>query len=122
MSDIQEKERDREWREWEKLDDKTFRQDWSDKQVAAELKRIEKDGMENPEKGSSAKEQLTRLERIREGDAMRHMPDYDVERAREMENLEIRTNPEGFVRRHQGEKLDPATEREIRKALDRKTG
>ncbi len=40
---------------------------------------------------------------------------FDPVKERELRRLEMRTNPEGFLRRARlnGEKLDPATEREL---------
>ena len=71
------------------------------------------------ERGRGAKERLRRLERIGDRDSMRHLQGHDVERSRKLEDVERRTNPRGFLRRHQGEGLDAATEREVRKALGR---
>lgn len=42
-----------------------------------------------------------------------------MDRAIELENVEIRENPKGFLRRNAGEGLNAATRREVRGALRR---
>ena len=65
-----------------------------------------------------AREELTRLDRIAERDSTRRLVDFSPERARKLEDLEIKTSPEGFLRRHRGEGLDDATRREVCRALE----
>lgn len=68
-----------------------------------------------------AAERIQRAERISERDPMRDLPGFDPERERRLENVEIRTNPEAFIRRHEGG-LDPETERELRRSLRDRRG
>ena len=62
---------------------------------------------------------LERDERISERGSMRHLADFDLERTRDLEDLEIRTNPEGFLRRNEGG-LDRETRERVRDALKRR--
>lgn len=82
--------------------------------VRQEIERLRREGHDEP---PSAEDRLRRVERIAERDPLSRRPGYDVEKARALEDLEIRTNPEGFLRRHLGEGLDPATEHEVHRAL-----
>lgn len=64
-----------------------------------------------------AKEELRRLDRIAERDSMQRFPEFRPERALSLERLDIRDNPEGFARRHEGQGLDEGTRRELCRAL-----
>lgn len=90
---------------------------WRDRYVRDEVERLVREGQENPDRGGRPEDRLARLERIAERDSARHLPDFSPESVRALEDVEIRTAPEAFLRRHAGEGLDPATEREVRKAL-----
>ena len=84
--------------------------------VQAEIDRI----LASPEPNASgleqAKQRIERLDRIAERDATRHLPDFDPEKVRKMDDFEIETDPGGFIRRHEGG-LDPETERKIRESV-----
>ena len=90
---------------------------WENRRVREEVERFRQEHRQHPEKGRSAQDQLDRRQRIAERDSARHSKDFNVEKAIKVENVEIRTNPEGFIRKHLDTKLDSATEREIRQAL-----
>lgn len=64
-----------------------------------------------------SQEELRRLERIAERDPLRRSPDFRPEQTRKLEKLEIRDNPRGFARRHEGQGLDEGTRRELCRAL-----
>ena len=68
---------------------------------------------------ATPKQELARLEAIRERDAARHLPDYDVEKAKELEDFEIEHSPEAFRQRHSEHGLDELTERKL-EASERK--
>ena len=67
--------------------------------------------------GASPEAELRRQERLKESDPLSRFPSYDVRQRLEPESQEIRLNPEGYLRRHQGEGFDAATERELRQSL-----
>ncbi|MDP3939521.1 MAG: hypothetical protein Q8R92_15485 [Deltaproteobacteria bacterium] len=91
--------------------------EWRRNYVRTEVDRLLREHREHPERGSRPEDRVARLERIVTRDAARHLPDFNPERTRELEDFEIRSNPEGYLARHAGEGLDPATEREVRRAL-----
>lgn len=46
----------------------------------------------------------------------------DRETRQQLEDTEIRTNPEGYRRRHENQGLDPETERKLQQSLERHRG
>jgi hypothetical protein len=117
MKDASDARRDRDWDEYDRLDDRIYRQAFADRNVKADMERLRQQGREQPERGARPEDRLNRLHRLRARDAAAHPTDVNPERARRAEDVEIRANPEGYLRKHADEGLDPATEREIRKAL-----
>ena len=117
-----ERTRDREWKEWERRDDRSFDRSWRDKEVRDAIDRLRREDLDRPNRGGRPEDDLTRQERLRQTDAGRQLPDFDVERARRGEDAEIRESPRAYLRRHAGEPLDAATERRIREALRRRGG
>lgn len=91
----------------------TSREDWA----RAEVDRLAREELREPSALRSAEEVLERLRRIRAAEPLRDTRGFSVERLRKLEDFELRTNPEGFLRRHAGEKLDSSTERRLREAL-----
>ena len=86
------------------------------RRVQHEIERILATPERPPQGLEAAKERLERLDRISERDAMRYLSDFDPDRVRKLEDLEIQLSPEAFTRRHEGG-LDPETERRLKNAL-----
>jgi hypothetical protein len=95
---------------------------WRDRYVRSETERLQHSPSDHRSHLSEARQDLARLGRIREQSSLRRLSDFNPERVRKLEDVEIRQNPEGFLRRHAGEGLDAATEREIRKTLHARRG
>ena len=64
-----------------------------------------------------AQEELRRLDQIADRNSLRGFPDFQPERELALERREIRDNPTGFVRRHEGQGLDEGARRELCRAL-----
>lgn len=92
------------------------RRDGAESKRGASIERMCRDVSPEPRGLDRAKEKLARLDRIAERDSMRRLPGFDPERVRKLEDLEIKTSPEGFARRHEGKGLDEATRREVCRA------
>jgi len=119
MSDIRERRRKDEHdglqRELDRIHERQDRSADS-RRVQGEIDRVLKTP-EKPARGlDHAKERLDRLDPIAERDPTRQLPGFDPEKVRKSEDLEIRANPDGFVRRHEGG-MDSETERKLRDSL-----
>lgn len=120
MSQSDRSRSDRDWMEYDKVHDR-IDQAWNKGHVKRELGRINKDSGAEKVGLAKTKSELSRLEKTKQRDSMRHVAGSDAKLAVKRENHEAKTSPAALIRRQEGRRLDPEVERRIRKKLKRRS-
>lgn len=120
MRDTSDRKKELDERRLDKSDRALYETTWRDKEVRKQLDAVGSKVKDNPRFGRLPKDELHRLERIRDESPMRHLNDFDPQKELASQKREISTNPEGYLRRHAGESLDSATLRESYDAVEKR--